>query len=157
MLRTSKLKDNQQNNDVIQVCFILEGYHQRGPTYPTEDTDRPYPEGFHQRGPTHPTEEDTDRPYSEGFHQRGPKHPTEEDTDRPYSEGFHQMRRPPNHKKSKEETDRHYIREEPAAPDQRLSTDTTAEQNTLIKVIYCKTAYLIRLGLYRIPVYSGFG
>jgi hypothetical protein len=63
------------------------------------------------------------------------------------------MRRPPNHKKSKEETDRHYIREEPAAPDQRLST----EQNTLIKVIYCKTAYFIRLGLYRIPVYSGFG
>jgi hypothetical protein len=52
---------------------------------------------------------------------------------------------------------RHYIREEPAAPDQRLSTDTTAEQKTLIKVIYCKTAYLIRLGLYRIPVYSGFG
>jgi hypothetical protein len=69
----------------------------------------------------------------------------------------HQMRRPPNHKKSKEETNRHYIREEPAAPDQRLSTDITAEQNTLIKVIYCKTAYLIRLGLYRIPVYSGFG
>ena len=68
MLKTSKLKDNQQNNDVIQVCFILEVYHQRGPTHPTEDTDRPYPEGFHQRGPTHPTEEDTDRPYSEGFH-----------------------------------------------------------------------------------------
>jgi hypothetical protein len=37
------------------------------------------------------------------------------------------MRRPPNHKKSKEETDRYYIREEPAAPDQRLSTDTTAD------------------------------
>jgi hypothetical protein len=58
------------------------------PTYPTEDTDRPYPEGFHQRGSTHPTE-DTDRPYPEGFHQRGPTHPTE-DTDRPYPEGFHQ-------------------------------------------------------------------
>jgi hypothetical protein len=28
-----------------------------------------------------------------------------------------------------EETDRHYIREEPAAPDQRLSTDTTSERN----------------------------
>jgi hypothetical protein len=40
---------------------------------------------------------------------------------------------------------RHYIREEPAAPDQRVSTDTTAEQkDTSIKVIYCKTAYLIR-------------
>jgi hypothetical protein len=37
---SSKLKDNQQINDVIQVCFILEGYHQRGPTHPTEDTDR---------------------------------------------------------------------------------------------------------------------
>ena len=82
------------------------GYHQRGPTHPTEDTDRPYPEGFHQRGPTHPTEEDTDRPNPEGFHQRGPTHPTEEDTDRPYStEGFHQMRRPPNHRKSKEKTE----------------------------------------------------
>jgi hypothetical protein len=104
---------HQQINDVIQVCFILEGYHQRGPTHPTEDTGRSYPEGFHQRGPTHPTEEDTDRPYSEGFHQ---------------------MRRPPNHRKSKEETDRHYIREETAAPDQRVSTDTTAEQNTSIKV-----------------------
>jgi hypothetical protein len=127
MLKTSKLKGNvihQQINDVIQVCFILEGYHQRGPTHPTEDTNRPYTEDFHQRGPTHPTEKDTDRPYSEGFHQ---------------------MRRPPNHRKSKEETDRHYIREEPAAPDQRVSTDTTAEQkDTSIKVIYCKTAYLIR-------------
>ena len=47
MLKTSKLKDNQQSNDVIQVCFILEGYHQRGPTHPTEDTDRPYPEDQH--------------------------------------------------------------------------------------------------------------
>ena len=54
---------HQQINDVIQVCFILEGYHQRGPT---EDTDRPYPEDFHQRVPT---EEDTDIPYSESFHQ----------------------------------------------------------------------------------------
>ena len=27
--------------------FILEGYHQRGPTHPTEDTDRPYPEDQH--------------------------------------------------------------------------------------------------------------
>jgi hypothetical protein len=44
------------------------------------------------------------------------------------------MRRPPNHRKSKEETDRHYIREETAAPEQRVSTDTTAEQNTSIKV-----------------------
>jgi hypothetical protein len=37
---SSILKDNvihQQINDVIQVCFILEGYHQRGPTHPTED------------------------------------------------------------------------------------------------------------------------
>jgi hypothetical protein len=116
------IKDNQQINDVIQVCFILEGYHQRGPTHPTEeDTDRPYSEGFHQKGPTHPTEEDTDRPYSEGFHQRGPTHPTEEDTDRPYSEGFHQMRRPPNNRKSKEKTDRHYIREEPVVADQSVS------------------------------------
>ena len=124
MLKTSKLKGNvihQQINDVIQVCFILEGYHQRGPTHPTEDTNRPYTEDFHQRGPTHPTEEDTDRPYSEGFHQ---------------------MRRPPNHRKSKEETDRHYIREEPAAPDQRVST--AEQKDTSIKVIYCKTAYLIR-------------
>ena len=112
---------------------VSEGYHQRGPTHPNEDTDRSYPEGFHQKEPTHPTEEDADRPYPEGFHQKGPTHPTEEDTDRPYSEGFHQMRRPPNHKKSKEETDRYYTREEPAARDQRLSTDTTAEQNTLIK------------------------
>jgi hypothetical protein len=94
---SSKLKDNQQINDVIQVCFILEGYHQRGPTHPNEDTDRSYPEGFHQKEPTHSTEEDADRPYTEGFHQKGPTHPTEEDTDRPYSEGFHQMRRPPNH------------------------------------------------------------
>ena len=75
---------HQQINDVIQVCFILEGYHQRGPTHPTEDTDRPHPEDFHQRGPKHPTEEYTDRPYSEGFHQRGPAYPTE-DTERPYS------------------------------------------------------------------------
>jgi len=80
---------HEQINDVIQVCFILEGYHRRGPT---EDTDRPYPEDFHQRGLTHPTEEDTDIPYSEGFHRRGPTHPTEEDADRPYSENFHQMR-----------------------------------------------------------------
>ena len=124
MLKTSKLKGNvihQQINDVIQVRFILEGYHQRGPTHPTEDTNRPYTEDFHQRGPTHPTEEDTDRPYSKGFHQ---------------------MRRPPNHRKSKEETDRHYIREEPAAPDQRVST--AEQKDTSIKVIYCKTAYLIR-------------
>jgi hypothetical protein len=49
MLKTSKLKDNRQINDVIQVCFILESYHQRGPTHPTEDTDRLYPEDFHQR------------------------------------------------------------------------------------------------------------
>ena len=54
------------------------------------------------------------------------------------------MRPPPNNRKSKEETDIHYIREEPAAPDPRVPTDTTAEQNTSIKVIYCKTAYLIR-------------
>jgi hypothetical protein len=51
----------------------LEGYHQRGPTHPNEDTDRSYPEGFHQREPTHPTEKDADRPYPEGFHQKGPK------------------------------------------------------------------------------------
>ena len=180
MLKTSKLKNNQQNNDVIQVCFILEGYHQRGPTHPTEeDTDRPYSEGFHQRGPKHPTEEDTDRPYpegfhqrgpthptedtdrpyqrssiredqhiqlrkidrpySEGFHQRGPKHRTEEDTDRPYSEGFHQIRRPPNHRKSKP-TDTTSKR------NQQWQTREyqTAEQNTSIKVKYCKTVYLIR-------------
>jgi len=31
------------------------------------------------------------------------------------------MRRPPNHRKSKEKTNRHYIREEPAAADQRVS------------------------------------
>jgi hypothetical protein len=47
-------------NDVIQVCFILEGYHQRGPTHPNENTDRSYPEGFHQKEPTHPTEEDAE-------------------------------------------------------------------------------------------------
>jgi hypothetical protein len=52
---------------------------------------------------------DTDRSYPEGFHQKEPTHPTEEDADRPYPEGFHQMRRPPNHKKSKEETDRHKL------------------------------------------------
>ena len=50
-----------------------------------------------------------------------PTHPTEEDTDRPYSEGFHQMRRPPNNRKSKEKTDRHYIREEPVVADQSVS------------------------------------
>jgi hypothetical protein len=38
----------------------------------------------------------------------------------PYSEGFHQMRQPPNHRKSKEKTNRHYIRKEPAAADQSI-------------------------------------
>jgi hypothetical protein len=51
------------------------------------------------------------------------------------------MRRPPNNRKSKEKTDRHYIREEPVVADQSVST---AEQNTSIKVKYCKTTYLIR-------------
>ena len=98
--------------------------------------------GFHQRGPTHPTEEDTDRPYPEGFDQRGPTHPTEEVTDRPYSEGFHQMRRPPNNRKSKEKTDRNTTSEK---NQQRQAREyQTAEQNTSIKVKYCKTTYLIR-------------
>jgi hypothetical protein len=31
------------------------------------------------------------------------------------------MRQPPNNRKSKEKTDRHYIREKPAVADQRVS------------------------------------
>ena len=131
MLKTSKLKDNRQINDVIQVCFILESYHQRGPTHPTEDTDRLYPEDFHQRTNTsnRGCRQTLPRgfPSERGYRQTLPRGLPSERTNTSNRGGYRQtlLRGLPsdetNNRKSKEKTDRHYIREKPAVADQRVS------------------------------------
>ena len=155
MLKTSKLKDNRQINDVIQVCFILESYHQRGPTHPTEDTDRLYPEDFHQRTNTSnrgyrqtlPRGFPSERGYRQTLPRGLPSERTNTSNRGRYRHTLLNRRLPSDGETTTkpQEIKRENWDTTSERNQQRQTREyQTAEQSTSIKVKYCKTSYLIR-------------